>query len=744
VLLAEEQQTGQQSLALRLAGPSVLFLIVVLFFWKLVFTNQYTWLESPDAAYLNLPWLQFQAGEWHHYKFPMWDPSAWMGQPLIGQAQPGAAYPPNWLLFMAPLKNGWIQENALHWYFVLTRYFAALACYALARSLGRSRAASVLAGCVYALGGYVGNTVAPQMVNGAITTPLVFLYLFRAEAGERPLANSLLSGFFLGFGWLAGHHQMNLFVSLAAAGLWLWLGFRHAFAGQRPDWKILRLGACSLAIAVAASAFQTIPMAEYGRLSVRWVGAESPVHLDEVVPYTVHQQYSLKPISVLGIFIPNIETQSTPYVGVAAFGLGLLGAMLAWRERQVRWLAAIGLAGLLFSLGPNSVFHGMFYSLVPLVEKARVPGAATLLFALGIAPLAAYGMDLLPRPENFLWSKRAGRFLLIFAAIISAASLMFFVARISLMTDDRMMIPALSAVLAAGILAGWRSGGLSIRAGSACAIALALFEIGNVTNYVLYNRMVPAQNPYVHRLAEHGDLVAYIRGRGEPARIEYDSQEIPYNIGDWYGIETLTDYTASVTENLMQMDLYSPRGKDFFGVRYAFAKSAPRPGLREVFTGRSGMKVFENPAALPRTWSVHQSASLPGPKQIAAAMAGANFNPLQTVLLENETTPEIGSCRGGAEEIQMPIHQPNYVRILAGMKCRGMVILTDTWFPGWRATVDGNPAQIYETYGGVRGVVADGGEHMIEMRYRPMSVILGSLMTLTAALVTVLVRRRSA
>jgi uncharacterized membrane protein YfhO len=73
-----------------------------------------------------------------------------------------------------------------------------------------------------------------------------------------------------------------------------------------------------------------------------------------------------------------------------------------------------------------------------------------------------------------------------------------------------------------------------------------------------------------------------------------------------------------------------------------------------------------------------------------------------------------------------------------------MVILTDTWFPGWHATVDGKPAQIHEAYGGVRGVIADGGEHMVEMRYRPMSVIAGFLMTLAAALVTGLVRWQSA
>jgi len=39
------------------------------------------------------------------------------------------------------------------------------------------------------------------------------------------------------------------------------------------------------------------------------------------------------------------------------------------------------------------VFHGMFYALAPLVEKARVPAAATVLFAVGVAVLAAFWVD---------------------------------------------------------------------------------------------------------------------------------------------------------------------------------------------------------------------------------------------------------------------------------------------------------------------------------------------------------------
>src|ERR1700728_2030970 len=149
----------------KLAGPGLLLIISILFHWKLVLTNQYTWLE---------------AGEWHHWRFPMWDPYSWTGQPLFGQAQPGAAYPINWLLFWTPLDHGWLRQDVLHWFYVLVHYLAGLTCYALCRDLGRSRLASVLGGIVYSLAGYVAYTYSPQMLQGAVWAPLVFLFLFRA------------------------------------------------------------------------------------------------------------------------------------------------------------------------------------------------------------------------------------------------------------------------------------------------------------------------------------------------------------------------------------------------------------------------------------------------------------------------------------------------------------------------------------------------------------------------------------
>ena len=64
-----------------------------------------------------------------------------------------------------------------------------------------------------------------------------------------------------------------------------------------------------------------------------------------------------------------------------------------------------------------------------------------------------------------------------------------------------------------------------------------------------------------------------------------------------------------------------------------------------------------------------------------------------------------------------------------------MVIAGETYSPGWQATVDGRRVRIYEAYSALRGVVVDAGRHRIEMRYRPKSVLLGSLLTSASRLI---------
>ena len=89
----------------KFAAPAILFLLCASFYWRLTLTSQYTFLDSPDLANLDLPRLQFQTSAWRHSQLPLWDPNHWAGQPFLGQVT-GAAYPANWLLGAFPFREG--------------------------------------------------------------------------------------------------------------------------------------------------------------------------------------------------------------------------------------------------------------------------------------------------------------------------------------------------------------------------------------------------------------------------------------------------------------------------------------------------------------------------------------------------------------------------------------------------------------------------------------------------------------
>jgi uncharacterized membrane protein YfhO len=87
-------------------------------------------------------------------------------------------------------------------------------------------------------------------------------------------------------------------------------------------------------------------------------------------------------------------------------------------------------------------------------------------------------------------------------------------------------------------------------------------------------------------------------------------------------------------------------------------------------------------------------------------------------------------CEG--DDVRISGYQSDRVDIRASLRCRGIVVLADTWFPGWRATIDGRSVEVLEVYGALRGVVAEAGDHQIEYRYRPLSAAIGAIMTASA------------
>lgn len=727
----EEKQARPSRLraaAAALSVPALLFLIITCFYWKLTLSNQYTWMETPDIANQVLPWFQFQAGEWHSGHFPLWDPYEWGGQSLIGQAQPGVTYPFNWILFLWPLRNGWIRQAAMHWYFVLIHYMGALFCYWLCRDLKRSRGASLFAGLAFGLAGWIGHTDWPQMLNGAIWAPLVFLFLLRALRGERPLANAGISGALMGFSLLSGHHQIPTFVGLAVGGVWIYGFFRKG----RLDRRLLYPAAAFAVLLLLTSAFQVLPAYEYGKLSLRWVSAQNPVGWKDRVPYYVHDNFGLQPLSVLGSFIPGIYRHSDPFVGLAILSLAFVAVAGEWRDRTVRLFAFIAIAAVVFSLSSYSVFHGFLYMVVPMVEKARNPSMAIFIFHFGIAVLSAYGIDgYLSSSE--IWARRLTRALVAIGITLYLLLFGFLLAQFQKGLDPQQVaLVALSSLFLAAVFYGWKREQLSSRGALALLTLIMLFETGISTGFYWGHR--DQVNSLLKNLPQGAEIAKFARAQPNPVRLEMDDQFFPYNFGDFYGIDVFGGYLASLTSRISQVQP-DYHARMLFGTNYYVGAKPIRENQVEVASS-GDLKVYANPEAFPRAWSVHEATSIGGEPDIGPSLQKP-LDELRRQTFVFGLPPKLETC-ASPDDVRLVNRQTDRVIIEADMKCRGMVVAGEAFYPGWVASVDGSPARIYEAYGVLRGVVAGAGRHRIEMRYRPESVYWGAGLTaagLLAALV---------
>ncbi len=713
------------------AAPLLLLALTLAFYWKLALSDQYIWFDHPDMVYLELPRLQFQAYEVQRGRFPLWDPYIWCGQPLLGQTQPGPLFPLNLIFFLLPLEDGRLSVRYLNWYYVAVHFLAALFCYRLCRELRLHAGASILAACAFAFGGFLATVPWLDVMNGAIWTPLVALHLVRSATGVRPAASAARAGLWLGVAWLSGHHELPLLLSCAAVIASIYAVWR--------DRRWIRHGLLMFAIAGLVSAVQVWPTYEFARLSKRWVGAEREVEWKDRVPYTIHTIYSLPAKGVVETVIPSANTyaDTSPFLGAVVVMLAALGIAAGWRSMGARGAALLAAVALIYALGALTPLHGALYSLSPMLARARVPVRAVHFLHLALAVLAAYGLHAAIARESALWTRRI--------AIGAAAFGLLALATSSIMDArgegfaDRVWLTALCACAAAAAL--YASTRIRAAVCAAAMVALALIEWTPLANERLPHRVEGKQRKYAAALDANRDIAGFLRAQPERGRVVVDDRVIPMNFGDWHGIEMLQGYVAAVPVKLAQLGLHTGRVQQLAGVTHFIGNAPDRPDQTEVFRGASGVKVYRNPDAMPKAWSVHQIVPAKSFAEVEAFLQNPAVDLRKTAIV-GAAPPALQRCAGG-DHLRVLRHAAGRVTVSARMACRGMVILADSYYPGWRAQVDGKPAEIHEVNGAFRGIVVEGGEHVIDMRYLPASFLGGAAMSLLGAAVALALAIRS-
>jgi hypothetical protein len=198
------------------------------------------------------------------------------------------------------------------------------------------------------------------------------------------------------------------------------------------------------------------------------------------------------------------------------------------------------------------------------------------------------------------------------------------------------------------------------------------------------------------------------------------------------------------------MQTYMQPFWSFLGVRYLlFPSQTPPlpPPWRLAWSGE--IEIFENTEWLPRWFMVHRiipvgtlenaykaaQAIDPSKEAVVMGIEHADIPPalLETPVDTPDTEPPTSES---TESMKVLSYGPNSLVLYITADRDSFLVFSDTWFPGWRAWVDGTEAKVYRADAIVKGIIVPQGEHTVSFEYDPVSYKLGWVLFLIGLILT--------
>lgn len=692
-----------------------------------------------DVAFQLHPWLLHVAGEIRHGHFPLWNPSVFTGAPLFANPNSAVLFPLNALAYLLPIGLALALGAALK---LLT---AGLGMYWLLRLLA-----------VGPLGAFTG--AAAFMLNGALVawlqypvgSAIAFLPLLlalsewlRQRPGSAPIVALACA---VALDVFAGYPPIALLGALAA-GLWALVRARGAPGGPR----FLLRWVAAMGLGAALAAVQLLPFVEYMRESaiyayrLEWKPALALPPRAAIVflmPY-----YYGGPGDFWGPWNFNEITTSVGLLPWAALPAALVGA---WRRPGTRFFTGLGALAAALLYGVPVLAPAL--AALPIVSLAISLRVAPLLI-LALCVLCGIGVDAVGRE-----ARGAGRALRWAVAGGFAALAVLALARVldDYATSVRagMVVPlalqylaflALSTGMALLLL---RALGGDLTE-SRWSLALVLLQLASTLplaigyNPVMEARWLYPSTPAIEHLKRESAR--------DPGRVLLQA-----NLGMLYGLSDPSGYDGMTPRRLERVvrpggaftllgngsltvaDVWASPVVDLLGARRVLVPpgiTVAGPGYVLEYDGADA-RVYRNDGALPRAFVVPVGRCLGDAAALGLIAARAVDFRREVLLSGCERAPETAPA---AKQWNAAIRRGEASRVVieATTDAPAYLVLTDTWYPGWRVSVDGAEQPMLRANYAFRAVRLGPGTHEVAFEYRPASVRIGLAVSLAAAAVAV-------
>jgi hypothetical protein len=358
------------------------------------------YLASPvsDQYFAGYQFREF--ARWHvatYGSIPQWNPYLFGGMPFVDAMHGDTFYPTAALRLLIGTAAG------MTWGFVIHVFLAGIFSYAFLRSMGLSFAAALLGGVAYQMGGNIAGLASPGhdgKLFVAAMLPLALWCVVRGVRDGRHWAWGLLA-LTVGLAVLSPHPQLLQYMLLVTGAFTLalalgWVG--ETLPPRRQGLARLGLALGAVALGMLIGAIQFWPVRHYEPWSPRAGGTGWETAIT----------YSLPPEEIINFAVPeftgilndywgrNVIHLHSDYIGVVVLILAGL-ALGKWRSRgldRLLWFFAVTfIVSLLWALGGNTPFYTLVYYLVPGTKYFRAPSTMLFVVTFAAAVLAALGAE---------------------------------------------------------------------------------------------------------------------------------------------------------------------------------------------------------------------------------------------------------------------------------------------------------------------------------------------------------------
>ena len=718
-----------------------------------------------DSVFVFHPDQLFAREQIRSFDLPVWNPLTGAGQPLLAQQQTAPLYPGTLLTFLLPY---W---ESLGLVALIKLVLAALGTYLLGRAFGLARPAALLSGIAFTFGTYMVSWLEHPHSNAYILLPWLLLLVERVMRRGRP-GDALALGGVGGLALLAGHPQSALISALPAIGLAVWLLADRPGRDAPSRGRAVALLAGATLLSLLVGAVMLLPFAEV--LTQAYNSDRGGGTAEWRVLYGMFfPEFWGRPDKFLIDGGPLNYPERTAYVGMVPLALAAAGLVARRPSRAQVFVLVVGIASFL-AVVDTPLWSGFVREVPGLASIALTRLMIVVSFC--AAMLAGFGLQRLldgdVRERKRMLAAFVGFALLApgFWALQQGVPFGELGAALrelpELGVEPRLPeVVQMSAVLRWGVLAllGTALLALAIRSPrfvpwlAVAAIVIAAAEL------VTLNR---GYNPAVDKSLVEPRVpgsVSFVQRSQGAGRMAADAETFGPNVASRYWIRDARTHGLPVIERYSSLWLAlggsgfqrttlrpdaaaAPRALDLLGVTHVFSPAlAASPGAPVEFEGEGG-PVVGNPDALPRAYVAYGWRSVDD-----AATAAAELALREPGAVQNEPLVEgLGGRTSDAPATPALITRDESTEVSVELEAErpGLLLLHDNYYPGWRAYVDGEQADVHPANVAFRAVEVPAGRHEVRFAYEPASVRVGAvlsalgLLALAGGVVALVLRRR--